>query len=929
MRQQETDVLQRMPNMIRIGLQVIVCSIFAVSSWAQQTTQAPDQLDLVADGVVDQRDVMVFLKLARRGDLGADLNADGKIEPGDLALMVQWLGQRAGSKRAVESWRVWDFNGTLPAYATFSRSTPRQNAKGQLANKNVPRWRTTVVGLPAKRLVQTPLMILGTGEVDGQTWTVFRNTSEMFPRLTNGTPGLDANLVDYLPAFMVRSSFGFGVPWGMPTAATILGDGTVLLHNQWAGLDSQQTVIATTVSTYSDIGGMRLAYTSPYVPHPGQEAFTPKHFTAGTYLPNLGVWAASMVEYNALGMGAAIGSVATSADGFLQWTQVLNLWNYMAPVVFPNGLSIDRFKHIHQIRPFEYFRNGKWRIGALGLLGDMDRQIMVRIESSGATFSGPGVTLSVNAMKGQSRHQLTDAFPISPSQGAVEPAKFLLGNDASQAGMFKAEVFDDVMVDRSVFRPSISFWHTTLNMLPFTYKVLKLGNGSFVAATVSDGSARAGGTISVSPEGMWISDAAGELWTEVHHSPGDFKAIGSVGENRAWIRQTAIGKDELWEFSPPIVRNAIELGPAVDDIYNITRGYETSVASIRTDIPAPIDAPQGTRVWQIFSESAKGFSPIHDVSSLGDLQPGNTVSVVFWVRPIPADVNIVDMNVLVKQVLTDGSVITSESKQVALDANDWTRISVPTTIDPQGATKLRLRLTTTQTATAKQPLAYYATDPQVLVGNQLCIQPTLRSVVGGPSPRYTAEDRLTCELPAMGDQWTMLIWGTAAPDFTFSLVDAGGLAFTVEPDADPLTGFLNLGLHTVLKMQTPTGVSRTTVPRDVFFPTQTFLAIVHQANGITHAYVGRGMGSDAPLGGNVRPEHRVFPVAALTPTQLRFGTPDWSRVFQGMVHRVIAMPNRALTAQEIEIEMARFPKNYPSFSSTSTQPAGSKVAQPR
>lgn len=766
-----------------------------------------------------------------------------------------------------------------------------------------PRWSTEAVAPSARLMAEWDGAILGTGMVDGHTWTVFTRPGVSVPLLTPGVPGLDADLPEIAPHPSLQGKFGIGMEFGVPMSATVVGDGTIIIHG-FNAEDRRQTAVVSRIDTYDQPGGVQRRLLGEWVAPPGHAlTHTPKYFTSATYLPNLGLWSATAVEYTGVGINGAMGYGATSADGFATWTKLIDFRTTDPPVVFPNGVTMDRFKHLHRLRPFEFERDGMWHIGAIAMLGDGNRGVLLRIESTGSDYAQPGATFTYQALKDNGRNQLTDAMPLDPSDGLSGPAVFLLGDDGGQPDVTIASLSGDFLFDRVVFRSTMSFSRPTLNSLPFAYRMIRLGNGSIVAGRNSDQATRSGGTIPVAPDGIWVSDPTGEYWAVVHQQPGNYRGIGIGGTNMAWIRSalSVPRPEKLWRIGAPHLQQSIQLGPEGVDLYDVAQAYRPEYAQIVTGQSLPKGAPATSRIWRVTSDTIPGSTLFHDAIVDAALLPGTIATAVLWVKPVDPVVRLRDFNITIKQFLADGTAPVDEVRAVSLHRNDWTRIILPTTIRDPGSIRLQLRLGARGTPDPFRPLDLYLTDPQLIAGGQVFIQPAM----DGPGAPKTRGDRLTCLLPSMGNMWTVMIWGTEAPDFVCSLYESDASYVAVTRTPDPDSGSILHGLWTRVTLTDPAGQSRSSTRRDVFFPTQTFLAVTRDQAGAIHAYVGRGMGSDPVIGAPTRAEQIDLPTTGLSPTEVRFGTPDWSQVFQGTVHRVEAIPGRALTADQINVRMGQ------------------------
>ena len=193
-------------------------------------------------------------------------------------------------------------------------------------------------------------------------------------------------------------------------------------------------------------------------------------------------------------------------------------------------------------------------------------------------------------------------------------------------------------------------------------------------------------------------------------------------------------------------------------------------------------------------------------------------------------------------------------------------------------------------------------QPQILEADQIGVQPAWNAA--GVSAETPGES-LVIDLPELGEQWSVLVWGVEAPDLAFSLSDAQGEGAEVfRGHADGSSN--RSGLDASMFVRTSAGANARTVDRDTYFPTQTFVALTRDADGQLRAYFGRGMGSELVLGGLSRAEALGPITLASTPTTFRAGTLDGGQALTGQLHRVVVFPDRALTRAQVEAEMAIF-----------------------
>ncbi|MDX9910220.1 MAG: GC-type dockerin domain-anchored protein [Phycisphaerales bacterium] len=792
---------------------------------------------------------------------------------------------------------VYDFAGTLPPGASFSRAGARMSSTGVVFGDGQPRWVDTAIGVPA-RIVGRPsnLSPLGVGILeDGRVLTAVGKAGVRYPMLTFDTPGVDANPVLIAPSIPDQARFDYDAEIGVISAASVTRSGLVVFHGTEGSSNNKQTMVVSHPDTMPLVGGTPLVYTVPDRILPEYVTQTPLTFTSPTHLPNLNIDVVTAVEYMSQGPDSAIAFGATSADGFTTWTRLIHFEKFQGPWTLDDGTVIAWAKHVHRIVPFEFFRDGSWRIGALALLGDGGNRITIRIESSGDRFEGPGITLRRSAIKEYNRCQLTDAFLFSPSETPEEPLRFLNGIDGASSGMVVTELSGDVARDRFLFRPMFNIRGSTLAGLPYIYRIMRMTNGTIIAPGGHDAA-------SYSPEGIWQADPSGEHWTVVHQDGATFRGIGAIDQDRAWIRRVSSTQNNLMEFGPIVVRPALELAGPVTD-YDVRLTPYQGAYTTPSDEPPPAGVDPTTRVFHLNSTSVAKAVTLTSGSVTTALPEGTGVFGVFWIKPVSLRCNTIDLELLWTQTSPAGQTTTSPYRyQVGPDFNDWTRIVLPVVVQAGGVSRMEFRIRTFDAATPERPLDVYMTEPQLIAAEQIGVQPAFNAQ---DTPALTPGESLTVDLPELGDEWTILVWGVEAPDLAFSLADAQGQGVEVYR-ANPDQSSNRTGFDVSMFVRTSAGAQAMSVDRDTIFPTQTFIALTRDASGQLHTYLGRGMGSDLVLGGLTRTE-ALAPIAFNgTPTTFHAATLDGSRTLTGQLHRVVVFPDAALTREQVESEMAVF-----------------------
>ena len=275
--------------------------------------------------------------------------------------------------------------------------------------------------------------------------------------------------------------------------------------------------------------------------------------------------------------------------------------------------------------------------------------------------------------------------------------------------------------------------------------------------------------------------------------------------------------------------------------------------------------------------------------------PGQAVQLSFWVKPVKADLGVARFQTVLDLVSPGGATTSSESVLVRLDLNDWTPVVVTRRVPSQGTARAVARFTLGENASAARPLDFYFTEPQLVVSDQPTIAPYRRGTA-------TAGDHLTVQLPPLQAAWSVAVWSTEAPNLVLSLLGANGSqALVQQTDVPSERAFIPLSSAFAFSYQNPpAGAVQVgeAARRNVVVPTQD-LVVITRANGRLTLYVARGMG---PL--------EVLEAGAgsdFTPTELRFGTPGWDRVFEGTVHRVKIWNDTALDLAAVEAERVSIP----------------------
>lgn len=811
---------------------------------------------------------------------------------------------------------VIDFDGSLPGQATLVRDTARIDSEGGEAPANVGRFVTGAVGSGAIMWALLPEdeRVLVAREVGGTTYTVVNLGCGL--AMTTDTPGLTTPTY-ILPDSSVQSKLGcFNAPWGRPKYAEIHPDGTILVVSTAAGPEARMVILRTTVSTFTDPDGFSLVFTSPYAPPQGYGTTT-IGFGHSTDLPHLGITVSTLAEYAAAGLastaypgdGRSLGF--GSSDGGVTWTRLIDTDDLtLGRQFFPQA------KHLHRLQAFEWYdaQESAWKIGAVGLLGDGGGASgEIFCYAPGATYppEGQNSLLMQERTKVDTARMLTDLFPVNVSGEPGNPLMFLQGPDGESAGIVRTTVEGPVQHDEFVFRPTIPWkfngQRRIFNRFPYIFDFGRLGNGCLVAPLFDTHD-------EINPNGMWMSDPTGAYWTTVNLLDGDgFRTATPFGDNLMWTqisvgnRPTQTVHSSLWDFSPPVVRESLEIGCGARDVQSLglpTEG-EPTVTNVTGSEAPPRGTPAGTSVYRIQSETMVKNQAFWGVgTTLAGVQAGEWITVEYWVKPAKLDMGVQYYDHTMTLSLPGGGTQESHPMQVEPSINDWQRVMLVEQAPESGEIGVTVSALMEDDASVLLPLDYYVTDPQVYV----TAQPTSQRFEAGKE----GGDRLTVDLPAMGSSWSVMVNGTEARMWVMSLVASNGDAAIVEPRVFqfPVTDpdlKLHEGVNVALELSTVTssvaqfgGRSHET---DNCFPAQNVVALT--LDGELHRltmWVSRGLGE--------LDEIKVAGVT-LTPEELRFGTPDWSLGFEGLVHTVKVWPDRAITREEVELE--RFGGRFSGF----------------
>ncbi len=789
----------------------------------------------------------------------------------------------------------WVFDASLPAGVTFERSTSRLDDSGNTIPANTPVFSTRAVIEQGAALVaelDPSQRVLAVQQLtNGLTTTLVKDINMVY--LTYDTPGASAIVTKIEPHISNISKFGSGLVWGLPSGGEIFADGTILIFTNGAAPDRQAQTIRTSASTFQLASGMSLVRTSAYIP-PREDGTTqsPPWFTRKTYLPNLNKTVSTIAEYNASGLasdaypgdGRSLGY--GSSDVGLTWQRLIDTDDPL----LGRDLVIDA-KHLHHVEPFEWWdeTQQQWNIGSIGCLGDGPNASGLLLAFSDAPdFNDPDALQypSIERRKEIGRDMLTDIFPLNPSLAPGSPLRYLLGADTTQTGIIEASIDAVEQSDRYLFRPATSFvYHddtlSTLCAWPYIFQFDRLPNGCIIAPTMEV----QGG---FNPNGMWASDTTGEHWTTAYqtHATG-YSGVMPVSSNRFWTFNRSGNQiaSELWLVDPPAIQQSLLLGVAAEDVaygnfflnaVDLTRTLATGL------IPPPQQLPANTAIWRLQSTTVPIGTRFDDNEMYPvSAQEGQLVSLVTWVKPGRKDLSVVGFDITHQVKLPDQSLLNLPRDKVTLDTNDWTRIVSTREVPPGGIQGVRFMLFTTDNASTMMPLDYYFTHPQIVVSDQPIVQPI-------PFNAAAAEDRLSLALPPLGSEWTIEIDLTEELSLALSLIDASARNLTVENQSIADTPWQ--GLRSFLRLS-PNFTAQPTIPidsliNDVFMPTQTRLTIVmSQTDNTLKMYVNRGMGDTDGVAVIAEP---------FTPVTLQMGTPDWSRVAQGALHRIRVWPNTAM-----------------------------------
>jgi hypothetical protein len=797
-----------------------------------------------------------------------------------------------------------DFDGRLPPGAEFARSSPAVGARGRVVAADLPRFQAGAVSAGASfvRALPSSDRVLASTEIAGIQYSLVRLGS--VPALTTGEPGESPPPVYAFPDPSLVDNFDDPVPaWGVPCAAEILPDESVIVHTAGGGSERRSMTLRTTLASFSDPDGFELVRVSDYSPPPGApttvvDAVYPRR---SLFLPNLGVWASAVSEYQASGLVSSVYPGAgrdlgyASTDSGRTWQRVID-----SDLDVPDRILQPIPKHMHHLEPFEWFdeSTSTWKIAVVAVIGDASptpQQGQIVARARGATLPDlPAETYdSVARLKVIGVNQLTDVFPLSSSGTASGGPVFLGGTDGTQAGVASMTLQGDVQTDAVAFRPTV-----TLARKPYVLQMGRLGTGAIVAPAAVFGEL-------YYAEGIWISDPEGLHWTTAYlprHT--GFRGIIPVGRERFWTfsgrEDRAYDESSLWELpGPPSVRSSILLEPPASDVPvqpAFAAGGSVSTTVV-TDVPPPIRVGANHEVLRVRSESlSKGQRFDALAAQTLSAAPGQIVQLSFWVKPARSDLGVADFQTALQLTSPGGGSTFSESVRVKLDLNDWTPIVVTRRVPAEGTSRATARFTIDENASASLPLEYYFTEPQLVVSDQ----PTIATYRRGET---TAGDRLTVHLPELQDEWSVAVWATEAPNLVLSLLGPEESHATVEQTAVP-SERTSLGLRSAFAFSFGSPTSGT-VPvgevaeRDVVVPTQD-LVVITRAHGRLTLYAARGMGPLETLEAG-----SDFDFA---PTELRFGTPSWDRVFEGTVHRVKVWDDAALDLAGVEAERVSVPR---------------------
>jgi len=810
-----------------------------------------------------------------------------------------------------------DFDGSLPPEATLTRATPRYDATGTLISANTPRFVDGLIA-PAAQLISNLYVsdqVLDTEVVNGTPYVAIINNL-LNVRLAIGTPECSLDRVDIEAPASVRAKFGFqGQEWGAPRTVQIFPDGTILVHGYQTGAtDRRSLTIRTTVASFTDPQGWSLVRVSPYNPPSGAYPASPAPmFTRLTYLPHLNVYVSTITDYTPNGLVSSLSPTRGrslgfgSTDGGLTWTRIIDTDD---PALGAN--LVEDAKHLHHLEPFEWFDtgSGQWKIGAVGCLGDSEGESgQIWVRSPNATFppEGQNALMTVERTRKAGRRALTDIFPINNSQDASNPLRFIQGNDGELAGIIEARVQNGVEENICHFRPTVPHVLTSkigyyeLPIYPFIFQMDLLGNGSILATTTD-------GIATCNPNGIWQSDTTGTRWATVRLGDNwGFNQVMPVGANRFWT-QAILGTGhpftyecQLWQVGDATPRQPILLGAKAHHATTIPLFDSVAPPGSLTDVSGtvapPVELPASTPIKRLNIQNAtNGVQFATCTTPITGAVPGDYVHLVFWVRPTSNQAGAQSFEIDASFTPTGGgSPIPGTNLIVDHETNMWTPVVIADKVPEGGVSSITFKsLCVFANATPDKPIDFLITPPTVFLSPQIVCQHV--------STAGESEDRLTVQLPPLGADWTIGILATEARTFAASLVSASGDTVFITPGVTnqfpPSPGY-NSTFEFRSDIQGSVTLHGSTSGQDVFVPTQDLVFLRHaSASSTIEMWTSRGMGdfeSISAAGVN------------LTPSEVRFGAPDWSTVFEGSVHRVKVWTDRALSETEMRRERLTLP----------------------
>jgi hypothetical protein len=172
-----------------------------------------------------------------------------------------------------------DFAGSMPPGAEFSRSSPAvgAGARGSPVGVDVPRFQVggaVSAGATFVRALPLSDRALAATQIAGVQYSLVRLGS--VPGLTTGEPGADPPPTYALPHSSLLVNFTGPAPpaWGLPCAAEILPDESVILHSCGAGAERRSITLRTTLTSFSDPDGFELVRVGDYSPPAGASPTT-------------------------------------------------------------------------------------------------------------------------------------------------------------------------------------------------------------------------------------------------------------------------------------------------------------------------------------------------------------------------------------------------------------------------------------------------------------------------------------------------------------------------------------------------------------------------------------------------------------------------------------------------------------------------------